>query len=173
MFRIALVISSPLVLIACFALFLSGALNLLSFTIGWGQAFVIVYFALWLLMGRDRTKQDAAVRRIKASLNAERAITDEEFLTPRPSQPEMLIEIRNAIAGIMDLAPQQVPRFSPLIEEIRNCKLELWFFFPLLASVLSSKLSENKPVTFPPESVKTVDDLANWIYVTYLAQDVG
>ena len=149
MFRLAIVVSSPFVLIVCCALFLSGDFNPLSFAIGWVLPLAIVYLALWLLTGRDRMKQDAAVRRIKASLWAQRAITDEEFLTPRSTQPEMLIEVRNAIAEIMDLAPQQVPRFAPLIEAIRNNKLELWFFFPLLSSVLSSKLTENKPVTFP------------------------
>ena len=173
MFRLAIVVSSPFVLIVCGALFLSGDFNALSFAIGWVLTLAIVYLALWLLTGRDRTRQDAGVRRIKVSLCAQRAVTDEEFLTPRSSQPEMLIEVRNAIAEIMDLAPQQVPRFAPLIEEIRNNKLELWFFFPLLSSVLSSKLNENKPVTFPPESVKTVDYLVNWICATYIAKDVG
>ena len=173
MLRLAIVVSSPFALIVGCALFLSGDLNLLSFAVVWVLTLAIVYCALWLLSGRDRTKHYAAVRRIKTSLCAERAVTDEEFLTPRSSQPDMLIEVRSAIAEIMDLAPQQVPRFAPLIEEIRNNKLELWFFLPLLSSVLSCKLTEDKPVTLPPESVKTVDDLVNWICATYLAQDVG
>ena len=167
----AAIVTFPIALILCVVFYFTGDLGLLSFTMAWLQTFATVYCALWLLSRRDQLQRQAALCRIRRELQGESNSTDEEFLSPESEHPQILIELRHAIALILDIPPQRILRHAPFITDIRKHHLELWFVGSLLSSVLSSKTLTNDTISFPPDSIETIDQLSNWVYATYLGPD--
>ena len=171
MLQIAAIITLPFALISCAVFAFTGHLNFISLVCIWVQTYAMVYFAVWILSRRDHTRQSATIVRIRGEVLGCPELTDDEFLLQPFEQPQILIEIRRAVAQILDVPAVRISRSMPLFGDIRQSHLDQWFVFSLLKSLLEPRGLEDMAVRIPPTSVETIDDLAKWFNRTYLKRD--
>ena len=124
----------------------------------------VVFIVVLLLFVRDFARHSATVRTVRRHLLACGDTSDENFIASRATNVAMLLlETRKAIARFFDVPTTKVGRDAHLIHDLRVDKLEPWFQFYVVDSVIASQPVEPKQFGFTMANLVSIDDLTHAI----------
>ncbi|MFN3149753.1 hypothetical protein [Bremerella sp.] len=100
------------------------------------------------------------MRAVRHALLAGDDTSEFDFVSLRPfDDATLLLETRVAIARFFDVPTTRINRDVQLVDDLRVDKLEPFFQFSVVKSVIASQRIEPEPFGFSMAGIETIDDL--------------